>query len=422
MFYDEAKIYVKAGDGGDGAVAFRREKYVPYGGPSGGDGGRGGDVVLVVNPHLNTLFAFSRQQEYIAPDGEDGRNKDQYGAKGAELVIPVPPGTLVWDAETEELLADLKTPGERFVVARGGRGGRGNIHFASPSNKAPRIAENGEPGEARWLRLELKLLADVGLVGKPNAGKSTLLAATTAAKPAIADYPFTTLQPNLGVYAFSATDTLVIADLPGLIEGASQGKGLGLEFLRHIERTRVLIHLLDGSAPDPVGDFAAINQEMATFGHGLTGKPQLVVINKLDLPEARDRFPALQAQLQASGYEVMGMSGATGEGVRAVMGRAYQLVAETPVPEVSVEPVVVRAAPEEEGITVERETDGAWRVRSGKIERAVRRTPLGYDDALFRLHRYLERQGVLAALRKAGVKEGDLVRIGDYELEWREEE
>lgn len=422
MFYDEAKIYVKAGDGGDGAIAFRREKYVPYGGPSGGDGGRGGDVVLVVDHHLNTLFAFSRQQEYIAPDGEDGRNKDQYGAKGAELVIPVPPGTLVWDAESGALLADLKTPGERFVVARGGRGGRGNIHFASPSNKAPRIAENGEPGEARWLRLELKLLADVGLVGKPNAGKSTLLAATTAARPAIADYPFTTLQPNLGVYAFSPSETLVIADLPGLIEGASQGKGLGLEFLRHIERTRVLIHLLDGSAPDPVGDFAAINQEMATFGHGLMEKPQLVVINKLDLPEARARFPELKTALEAAGYEVMGMSGATGEGVRAVMGRAYQLVAETPVPEVQAEPAVIRAAPEEEGFTVEREPDGAWRVRGGKIERAVRRTPLGYDDALFRLHRYLEHQGVLAALRKAGVKEGELVRIGDYELEWREEE
>lgn len=422
MFYDEVEIYVKAGDGGNGAVAFRREKYVPYGGPSGGDGGKGGDVVLEVNPHLNTLYAFTHQREFVAQNGEDGRNKDQFGAGGADLVIQVPPGTVVTDAETGMLLADLTQPGQRVVVARGGKGGRGNKRFATPTNQAPQIAENGEPGEARRLRLELKLLADVGLVGKPNAGKSTLLSVTTAAKPKIAPYPFTTLAPQLGVVALGTAETFVMTDLPGLIEGASEGKGLGLEFLRHIERTRVLIHVLDATAPDPLEDFAAINAEMRAFGHGLAEKPQLVAINKLDMPEARERFPALKAAIAAQGYEVFGISGLTREGVRALMGRAYQLVQETPVPEVETAvPVIVAPPPVEESFTISRDADGTWVVAGGKIERAVQRTNLNYYDSLLRLHAYLERQGVIKALREAGVQEGDVVRLGEYELEWRDE-
>lgn len=425
MFYDQAIIEVEAGRGGNGAATFRREKYVPYGGPSGGDGGKGGDVVLVVNHHLNTLYHFAHQRRFKAQDGEHGRNKDQYGANGEDLLIPVPPGTMVYDADTGELLADLTAYDARFIAARGGRGGRGNKHFATATRRAPRIAENGEPGEKRRLRLELKLLADVGLIGKPNAGKSTLLAACTAARPEIAPYPFTTLQPNLGVYAFDLDTTMVLADLPGLIEGASQGKGLGLEFLRHVERTRVLLHLLDGSAEDPIGDFQAINAELEQYTPLLLQKPQIAIVNKLDLPEARARFPELKAQLEALGYEVWGISGLTGENVRPLMGRAYQLLQEAPepvLPTTPTAPVLYTLQEEEEGFTIEREAPHVWRVSGGKIERAARRTPLHLDDALLRLHHYLDRQGVLQALREAGVEEGDTVFIGEIELEWHDEQ
>jgi GTP-binding protein len=426
MFYDQVKIHVKAGDGGRGAVAFRREKYVPFGGPSGGDGGNGGDVVLEVSPHLNTLFRFAHKKHFAAEDGQRGRHKDMHGANGEDLVIEVPPGTLVFDAESGELLADLTELGQRTVVARGGRGGRGNARFASPTDQAPRIAERGDPGEARWLRLELKLLADVGLVGKPNAGKSTLLSVTTAAEPEVAPYPFTTLQPNLGVVALSVNDTFVLADLPGLIEGASQGKGLGHEFLRHIERTRVIIHLLDGAALDPLEDFKAINAELASFGHGLMDKPQIVAINKLDIPGVREMFPDYQALLEAQGYsEVMAISALTTENVRELMAKAYEMLQEAPMPQLyrpKPGPVVVRPDFADETVSVAREGEDAWRVRGGKIERAVRRTPTELYDALLRLHGYLEREGVLDALREAGVQEGDTVYIDEYEFEWAEGE
>ncbi|MDY0018865.1 MAG: GTPase ObgE [Anaerolineae bacterium] len=422
MFYDQVTINVKAGKGGDGSAAFRREKYVPYGGPSGGDGGKGGDIILVVTPHLNTLYHFTTQKEFTASNGENGRNKDQYGANAEDLFVPVPPGTLVTEVSTGLVVADMTEPGQRVVVAKGGRGGRGNKHFVSSTNQAPRIAERGDPGEDRCLRLDLKLLADVGLVGKPNAGKSTLLSVTTAARPAIADYPFTTLQPNLGVVALDDTHTFVMTDLPGLIEGASEGKGLGLEFLRHIERTRLLIHLLDGTAPDPLEDFRVINGEMAAFGHGLIDKPQLVAVNKLDMPEARERFPELKKALTAQAYEVWGISGLTHESVRPLMGRAYQLLEEAPFPSLRrSEPIILEPEPLDEEFTLVRDQDGVWRVHGGKIERAVQRTNLNFHDSLLRLHGYLERKGVIAALRAAGVGEGDSVRIGDYELEWRDE-
>ncbi|MGC9357449.1 MAG: GTPase ObgE [Anaerolineae bacterium] len=425
MFYDEVEIQVQGGKGGDGAVAFRREKYVPYGGPAGGDGGRGGDVVLEVNPHLNTLYHFAHQRHFVAEDGERGRAKDQHGAYGEDLVVPVPPGTVVTDTETGTIVADLTEKGQRVVVAEGGRGGRGNARFASPTNQAPRVAEKGDPGEERELRLELKLLADVGLVGMPNAGKSTLLSVTTAAEPKIAPYPFTTLQPNLGVVALGPSDTFVMADLPGLIEGASQGKGLGLEFLRHIERTRVLIHLLDGTEPRVLENFKTINEELHTFGHGLSDKPQIVAVNKLDMPEARERYPKIEAALESLGYPVMGISAITRENTRELLGRVYQMLEEAPLPEIGRPeskpgPVVIRPEGREEGFTIERGTQGTWRVRGGKIERAVRRTNLGLREGVLRLHRYLESKGVLDALRRAGVKEGDTVLIGDYELEWSE--
>ncbi|MGC9348666.1 MAG: GTPase ObgE [Anaerolineae bacterium] len=424
MFYDQVKIHVAGGEGGDGAVAFRREKYVPFGGPSGGDGGRGGDVVIFVNPHLNTLFHFAHQKHFTAEDGQNGRNKTMHGAAGEDLKIPVPPGTLVLDDETGVVLADLTDEGQETVVAAGGRGGRGNARFATSTNQAPRVAEHGDPGEERWLRLELKLLADVGLVGKPNAGKSTLLSVTTAATPEIAAYPFTTLQPNLGVVALSPKDTFVIADLPGLIEGASEGKGLGHEFLRHIERTRVIIHLIDGSALDPIEDFEAINAELEAFGHGLMDKPQLVVINKVDVPGVRDLMPEFEAAFAERGYdEVMAISALTHENTRELMGRVYQMVQEAPEPELErPTPVVIRPDLEAEDFTIFRAGPGIWRVRGDKIERAVSRTRTEYHEALLRLHSYLEREGVIEALRAAGVQEGDTVRIADFEFDWVETE
>jgi GTP-binding protein len=427
MFYDEAELYVKGGRGGNGAVAFRREKYVPYGGPAGGDGGKGGDVILIVSQHLNTLYHLRHQHTFKAENGEHGRSKQQYGAGGDDTYIKVPPGTLITDLNEDRLLADLKEPGEEFVIARGGKGGRGNIHFATSTNQAPRISEKGDPGEERHIKLELKLLADVGLVGKPNAGKSTLLSVTTAAKPKIAPYPFTTLQPNLGVVALDPSTTFVIADLPGLIEGASQGKGLGHEFLKHIERTRVLIHLVDGTASDPLEDLEAINDELKAFGHGLIDKPQIVAVNKLDMPKAEERFPALQETIEEMGYEVLGISAITHEGIQELLGRAQQLLTEAPAPEPQKEereePVVIRPDfSQDEGFKVGRIDENAWRVQGGKIERAVQRTNLNQYQSLVRLHRYLRSKGVLDALREAGVEAGDTVYVGEYEMEWSEEE
>ncbi len=420
MFYDQVKIHVVAGHGGKGAVAFRREKFIPFGGPSGGDGGRGGDVVFFVNPHLNTLYHFAHQKEFEAEDGQPGLIKTMHGGAGADLLIPVPPGTLVIDEETEAVVADLTEPDQRTVIAVGGRGGRGNARFATSTNQAPRIAENGDPGDQRSLRLELKLLADVGLVGKPNAGKSTLLSVTTAATPNIAPYPFTTLQPNLGVVALGVNETFVMADLPGLIEGASLGKGLGHEFLRHIERTRVLIHVLDGSALDPLEDFETINQELVDFGHGLMGKPQIVAINKLDIPGVRDMVPAYESMLHKLGYDqVIAISGLTRENTRRLMGLAYQMVQEAP--EAVLErptPVVVRPTLDDEGFRIVQEDPDTWRVVGGRIERAAARARTEYYEALMRFHSYLDHQGVLAALREAGVQEGDTVKIADYEFEW----
>jgi GTP-binding protein len=421
MFADEAVLEVVAGDGGNGCVAFRREKYVPFGGPSGGDGGRGGDVILAVDGSLNTLYRFTRRRHFRAGRGQHGRGKNQYGASGETLRVPVPPGTVVWDADTGELLADLTEIGQEAVVGRGGRGGRGNARFATSTNQAPRIAENGEPGEARTVRLELKLLADVGLVGKPNAGKSTLLGAVTAARPKVAAYPFTTLQPYLGVVVLDERTDFVMADLPGLIEGASQGKGLGHEFLRHVERTRLLVHLLDGAASDPLGDLDAINAELAAFGHGLTAKPQLVVFNKMDLPEARERWLLIRDELGRRGHEVLAISGLTREGTHDLLRRVARRLAELPKqPPATQELPVIRMEDDERVFEVRREGDG-WRVRGTRVERLAAMTPFELDEAVHRFHRALEAMGVLDALRKAGVQPGDTVLVGDAELEWRDD-
>ena len=307
MLVDRAQIYVKAGDGGNGSGSFRREKYVPRGGPDGGDGGRGGDVRLRVNPHLSSLLRFQFNERFIAEAGHAGAKRDRHGKSGEHLYVEVPPGTVVWDADTDELLADLTEPGEEVVVAKGGRGGLGNTHFKSSTRQAPRIAELGEPGEERNLRFDLRLIADVGLAGLPNAGKSTLLATVSAARPKIADYPFTTLAPNLGVVEVGGRggETFVLADIPGLIEGASTGAGLGHEFLRHITRTKAIVHLLDASGGlegrDPLVDFRTINAELAAFDPELAAKPMLVALNKIDLIEARDNLDRLHAVRKGGG-------------------------------------------------------------------------------------------------------------------------
>jgi GTP-binding protein len=420
MFYDESNINVKAGDGGDGCVAFRREKYVPFGGPAGGDGGNGGDVLLYVDGHLNTLHRFSKKRHFKAKPGHHGRGKNQHGANGDDARIPVPPGTVVYDADTNDMVGDLTEPGQELIVAHGGRGGRGNARFATSTNQAPRIAEHGEPGQERNLHLELKVLADVGLVGMPNAGKSTLLAAVTAARPKIAPYPFTTLQPNLGVVILDAETEFVLADIPGLIEGASEGKGLGHDFLRHIERTRVLIHLLDGLSEDPLADSAAINGELTAFGHGLAEKPQLIVLNKMDEPSVRERWPEIERALRARGDKPMAVSALAREGTREVLQRAAEMLARLPEEAPLENLPVFRPGEQDETFTVEREEEDVWRVRGARVERLAAMTVWNLDEAVYRFQRALDRMGITEALEQAGVEPGDTVRIGDSELLWEE--
>ena len=322
QYFDQAAITVKAGNGGDGIVAFRREKFVPLGGPSGGDGGRGGSVFLVCDPTQNTLLVFQRKRHYAADPGKPGGAKNMSGKSGADLEIKVPPGTVVHDAKTGEVLGDLTEKGQRLLVAKGGKGGRGNQHFASSRNQAPRIAEKGDPGEARDLALELQLIADIGIIGAPNAGKSTYLASVSAARPKIADYPFTTLTPNLGVADLGNFSTVVLADIPGLIEGAHLGAGLGFAFLKHIARTRVLIHLLDGLAQNPVADFGQILAELSLFDEKLMEKPMIVALNKMDLADVGEKWPQVKAEIEKRGYEIMAVSAAAHVGTRDLLNRA----------------------------------------------------------------------------------------------------
>ncbi len=429
MFIDQAEISVRSGKGGDGAVHFRREKYVPRGGPDGGDGGRGGDVILEVSPTLNTLFAFRNKSKFRAQDGANGAKQNMTGRSAEDLVVPVAPGTLVYDAASGALLGDLVEPGQRLVVARGGRGGRGNTHFASSTHQVPRIAEKGEPCEDRTLRLELKLIADIGIVGVPNAGKSTLLAASTNAKPKIAPYPFTTLEPNLGVANLDNETTLVLADIPGLIEGAHQGVGLGHDFLRHIQRTRVLIHLLDGMAEDPILDFAQINTELSLFDPELARKPQIVAFTKMDLPDAQERWAKIKAKLkkrigqQGDGVQIdaepFGISAATGLHVKSLLYRAAQLLKETPQPTPEAEVPVYRVEADPKAFTITQEPDG-WRVSGPAIERAAKMTYWEHYQSMRRFQRILETLGIDKALREAGVQNGDTVHIGEFELEWQD--
>lgn len=417
MFYDRAKIYIRSGDGGDGMISFRREKFVPLGGPDGGDGGKGGGIVFVTNPNLNSLVRFHRRNHFRADHGRNGNPKRQTGASGKDVILEVPAGTVIREADNGDLLADLTQPDQELVLIKGGRGGRGNIHFSSSRNQAPRLAERGEPGKEMWLTLELKLIADVGIVGVPNAGKSTLLAAVSDARPKIANYPFTTLHPSLGVVTVDEFHTMVLADIPGLIEGAAQGTGLGHDFLRHIERTRVLVHILDGAASDPLVDWAMINQELALYDIALEKKPQLVVLNKMDLPDAIAWEPILEEEILKAGYPFCSVSAVSGLGLREMIYRVKQLLDEAVIPEPVMEEQVVFRPPEDESFSIEREGD-AWRLSGQKIERIAAMTYFEFDDTLVRFQHILERMGISQALEEMGVQEGDIVIIGDQELEW----
>jgi len=427
MFIDQVEIHVKSGKGGNGVVHFRKEKYVPRGGPDGGDGGRGGDVILEVRPTLNTLN-FRHKERFVAEEGRPGAKQNMYGRSGEDLVIHVPPGTVIYeiiddgrDGVTPSLLGDLTQPGQRLTVCKGGRGGRGNTHFKSSTNQVPRTAEKGEPAEEKRLRLELKLLADIGLVGVPNAGKSTLLSVLTNAKPKIAPYPFTTLEPNLGVANIDEDTTIVLADIPGLIEGAHEGAGLGHEFLRHIQRTRVLIHLLDGFSPDPVADYSQINSELALFDPNLSKKPQVVALNKIDQPEVQERLAGVKKEMKKRGVTLMTISALARTNVREVLLKAAGKLAEAPTLE-EIEPPMPVYRPEEDPreFSISREDDAGWRVSGVSIQRAAAMTYWEHSGAVRRFQKLMERLGVEEALRKAGIEEGDTVRIGEFELEWQE--
>jgi GTP-binding protein len=421
MFLDRVKIWVRAGDGGDGAATFRREAHVPRGGPDGGDGGRGGSVYLRVDPGQTTLRDFRFSHHFKAPAGGRGERARRHGKAGEDLDLPVPPGTAVVDDATGELVADLVATGQRTLVARGGRGGLGNTHFKTSTHQAPKHAQKGEPGEERWLRLELRLIADVGLVGLPNAGKSTLLAALTAAQPKIADYPFTTLEPNLGVMELPDDERRpTIADVPGLIEGASSGAGLGHAFLRHVERTRVLVHVVDGASRDPEADHAVIRDELFAHDPALLEKPILVAFNKLDLPAAAEAWPAFRAARDADGLRVVAVSATTGTGIdelRNVLAELLPDAAELSSPPESEGVVVHRIEPMSDAFIVERE-NGAFRVRGKRIERLAAQTNFDNEESAERFQRDLARLGVDDQLRRAGVAAGDTVRIGRTELEW----
>lgn len=421
MFIDEAEIIVQSGKGGDGMVHFHREKFVPRGGPDGGDGGRGGDVVVEVNPALNTLRSFQRLARYIAGNGRNGGPNNMSGKSAADLVVQVPAGTVIYDAVTGERLQDLTDADQRLILCKAGRGGRGNQHFANSRNQAPRTAEKGEPGEEKRLKLELKLIADIGLIGVPNAGKSTLLAALTNAKPKIAAYPFTTLEPNLGVAQVDEESSVVLADIPGLIEGASKGVGLGHDFLRHIQRTRVLIHILDGLSADPVADYSQINSELSLFDPDLALKPQIVALNKIDQPEVLQRLPEISRAMQHRKVAIMGISALARTNIRALLEAAAAKLSESPVPAKAAAPMpVYRPKQDPRDFEVTPAGEHKWRLTGAAIERAAAMTFWEHDGSVRRFQKIMEAIGVDNALRKAGVQNGDTVAVGEFELDWQE--
>ncbi|MGT2865959.1 GTPase ObgE [Streptococcus fryi] len=433
MFLDTAKISVKAGRGGDGMVAFRREKYVPDGGPWGGDGGRGGNVIFVVDEGLRTLMDFRYNRKFKAQSGEKGMTKGMHGKGAKDLYVRVPQGTTIRDAETGKVITDLVEHGQEFVIAHGGRGGRGNIRFATPRNPAPEIAENGEPGEERELQLELKILADVGLVGFPSVGKSTLLSVVSAAKPKIGAYHFTTIVPNLGMVRTKSGESFAMADLPGLIEGASQGVGLGTQFLRHIERTRVILHVIDMSASegrDPYEDYVAINNELETYNLRLMERPQIIVANKMDMPDAEDNLALFKEKLAANYDEfdeqpmIFPISGIAQKGLDALLDATADLLSKTDEfllyteEDIQDDEAYYGFNPDEKPFEITRDDDAAWVLSGEKLEKLFVMTNMERDESIMKFARQLRGMGVDEALRERGAKDGDIVRLGNFEFEF----
>lgn len=425
-FFDTARINVSGGDGGNGCVAFRREKGEARGGPNGGRGGRGGSVYLICDEALNTLMPLRQRVHVRAIKGKNGQGKNRDGEKGKDIYIPVPPGTLVRELKTQKLAGELREQGETLLVAKGGRGGRGNAAFMTARRTAPKIAERGEPGMTRWLSVELKLVADVGFLGKPNAGKSTLLAAASAARPKIANYPFTTIVPNLGVCDLGEGSGLVLCDIPGLIEGASAGAGMGGSFLRHTQRCKVLLHVVDGSSDDPVGDFNTINSELRQYDPFLAEKPQVVVLNKIDIPEVQEKAEQLLQELRkAAGHSrVLAISAATTERVQELMARLKKFVVAQPEPDLPPAPEIdlSRAGLEYDSDDYEIMSDpsypGQWRVTGNYIEQIARMTHWEYPEAVERFGRQLDALGISAELTKRGASDGDLIMIDEYDFDF----
>ncbi len=423
MFTDYVKIYAKAGDGGNGAISFRREKYVAAGGPDGGDGGKGGDVYFEVDPNSNTLIDFRYKKKFKAQNGNNGEGSNKYGRGGEDLTIKVPIGTVIKDATTNEVLADLSQEGQRELVLKGGRGGKGNTHFATSTRQAPRFSQDGENGEEKELILELKLLADVGLIGFPNVGKSTFLGRTTSATPKIADYHFTTLEPNLGVVKTEYGESFVIADIPGIIEGASEGVGLGLQFLRHIERTRLLLHVIDVSGSegrDPIDDFNKINAELQKYSKKLSKRKQIIVANKIDSMQDESLYNELEKMAKENNIEIFKISAVTGEGVSELIKHVSELLKTLPKDDLmEYETRKVYKMEDKDEYTIRK--DGKMYVIEGEpVERIMRRVNIEDNESLYYFQKNLDALGVNERLKKMGIQEGDIVKIADYELEWEE--
>ena len=417
--FDVVSVGVQGGKGGAGAISFRREKFVPFGGPDGGDGGNGGNVIIRADPAVTGFKEFRQKGWYRAKDGENGKGQKKSGKRGEDLVLKVPMGTMVYEEGKEGnrvSLADLSAVGEQVVVAEGGKGGWGNVHYATSTNQTPRLAQVGEAGEKRSLVLELRLIADVGIIGYPNVGKSSLIAAASAAKPKIADYPFTTKEPELGVVEIGH-DTFVLAEIPGLIEGAHQGRGLGHDFLRHSARTRVFIHLIDGSSESPVEDMIKVNNELGLFDQALAQKPQIVVINKVDLSEVLEKMEQIRVDFTGIGVKAQFVSAATGEGVRALMRVAYELLKKMPVSREARELKVFHPQPRRRGTEVHREGD-VFVIDVPDIERIIMRVDRDDPTVRWQIHGLLIRKGIGKELEKAGIKGGDKVRCGNAEWEW----
>ena len=423
MFTDYVKIIAKAGNGGNGAISFRREKYVAAGGPDGGDGGKGGDIYFEVDPDANTLIDFRYNKKFKAENGKNGEGAHRYGKSGDDLYIKVPIGTIVRDAATNEILADLSEKGQKTLILAGGRGGKGNAHFATSTRQAPRFAQDGEKGEEKELILELKLLADVGLIGFPNVGKSTFLSRTTSATPKIADYHFTTLEPNLGVVKTDYGESFVIADIPGIIEGASEGTGLGLKFLRHIERTRLLLHVIDVSGSEgrnPVDDFYTINNELKQYSEKLSKRKQIVVANKIDAMQDESLYRELQNVAKENNMEIFKISAVTGEGVSELIKHVSEVLKTLPKEElVEIKDRKVYTLKDENDFTITKE-EGKFVVKGEAVERVMRRVNIEDNESLYYFQKSLDNLGVNQKLKEMGIKDGDIVKIADYELEWED--